>query len=836
MRGAKGNFSPYRDRTYVRHHDDEWRYEKFDITPLLQPGKNVIAVLVHAWGPPDNPIPGVPPVTAITLACAGDIAGIPLEEAGQWRIAPALEYQPARRLNDLIGHRENRDLREELLGWRTPDFDDQNWQVASRMSDTRPFLPSPLRHLCEEVVYPQRVVDAGVFCEAFTRRVVNRPPDSNRWRIDFTVTTPGEFVFYFTYKVGASLAVDGVAQDLPFDPPFDWLPLWQPVLLQLAVGEHTITGQLPDGFGDNEMWNFGWRQCPQGGESIQWASATTPWLSAIVVPEDEYRGTMDTLNPDSRTHLGATGECDVLVEDEEYAIIFEFPANMTILPRIEITEATAGAQLELQYSERLSTIPGLVFPAVYTDRVILRAGEQYYETSFQYKSARMLKIIVRARGGRVRLRRVAAIYRHYDYDDSGAFTSSVERLDRIWEICRRTMLNGSQDIIMDGPWREQLLYIGDNYVHNQACYHLFGNHEIVEWQHTLYAQGQMADGIFQPNQPCRTPPEEYRLLDQTILWPIQLEHHLQYTGRTEYVAELLPAVVRLLDGFQRAFGREEENDLRLRQVTGWNWVDHPGIEDGKVRSIRHEGIPTAINILYLLALQSTVRLLHHYGQHAEMQRFSALAAKLTQQLRDAHWDARRRLFVDCIVAGELSSEASVHVNLLAIEADLADDLHGLLDRTWQAPGVLQMLGPFFHVHLHEVLHRLGRRDELLADIRSTWGDYLDAGLTTTPEMVAVNNDWSYSVGHPWGTSPSIYLIKSIAGLTPLTPGWRIVQVDPYLGDIEHLQVSVPTPYGLIRMCLDGDAATLTGQIEVPRGVTVEFASPALQDAIVVVSN
>ncbi len=158
---------------------------------------------------------------------------------------------------------------------------------------------------------------------------------------------------------------------------------------------------------------------------------------------------------------------------------------------------------------------------------------------------------------------------------------------------------------MDGPWREQMLYIGDNFVHNQAAYHLYSNLEIVRWQHQLYAQGQMPDGLFQPNQPCRTPPDQYRLLDQTILWPFQLEHHWQHTADRAFIAGLLPNMVRLLDGFQKLFGKGGGGDPRLRGLTGWNWVDHPGLLDGReLRSIRNDGIPTAINLLYVMALQS----------------------------------------------------------------------------------------------------------------------------------------------------------------------------------------------------------------------------------------
>jgi len=116
------------------------------------------------------------------------------------------------------------------------------------------------------------------------------------------------------------------------------------------------------------------------------------------------------------------------------------------------------------------------------------------------------------------------------------------------------------------------------------------------------------------------------------------------------------------------------------------------------------------------------------------------AAAKMQSLRAHHWDGGRQVYADCEVAGRPSPEVSLHVNLLAILADLAEAPAGLLARTWNRPGVLQPRGVFFHIHLLEVLHRLGERGAVLREIRQQWGAFLDAGLTTTPEYTPLNGD------------------------------------------------------------------------------------------------
>ena len=821
----------YVGRTYVRAHAEEMRYQTFDLSGHLRAGQNVLAMLLHRWGPPEAEIPGVPRNRPIAFCCEGTAGDVDLGDVSAWRVHPAAEYRPARRHNSLIGHEEDRDLRAEPAGWRQAGFDDGAWvaPTCGPLGERR-FVASPLRPLAEETIFPARIVAQGALAEGAMFRAPAPETGDRHWRLEVDAGEAIDGWLFFENRPGSRLSVDGEEKVHPIDLPFHWFGRLQPLALSLPPGRHVVDGFHPGG----GALGFGWRPLPPGGERIAWGpSADGPFQAGPAPqPDPDAKPLADSLIPDRRCDLGEEGQVELDVRDEEFSLVFQFPYSITMLPRLEIEDASAGAQIELIYSERLSGVEGLTIPAAYTDRVTLRAGAQTHEVSFQYKSARILIVNIRARGGFVKLKRVRATFRHYDYEPVGAFACNDERLERIWEICRNTMVGGSQEFIVDGPWREQLLYIGDNHVHNRACYHLFGNHEIVRWQHMLYAAGQMPDGIFQPNQPYRTGPEEYRLLDQTILWPMQLEHHRLYTGDEGFVEGLLPNMVRLMDGFREQFGGLG-GDVRLRDVTGWNWVDHPGLVDGLPREIRHDGIPSGINMLYVQSLDASVRLLRAYGQESEAVRLARVAASLREGLLAEHWDAGRSLFADCVVGGGPSPEASVHVNLLAIEADLPDDVGVLLARTWKQPGVLQICGAFFRIHLFEVLRRLGRFADILADTREFWGGMIDGGLTTTAEFMPICGEWGGSVGHPWGASPAIHFAESIAGLRPLAPGWRRTSLDPHLCDLTSLSVRVPTPAGPIEADLRAEDGGVAGTVTVPRGIEIVPARAELAETIAI---
>ncbi len=762
----------YIGRTFERTHTEELRWRTFDLTPHLRSGENVIAVLAHHWGGADEVIPGVPPPGRFLVTVEGVDA--------VWHATPAVEFRPARRHNSLIGHEELRDLRLEPVGWREPGFDDSAWMPLSpcNLPDIE-CLPSPLRPLREELIFPVRILQQGRLRRGLFA-VCEHPANRAEWQMMLELPVAQTLNFLLEIAVGDRLWVDDKELPLPVEPPFDWVRPIQPMPLQLSAGRHVLRGHCP------RALRFGWRGLvPPGGDRTDWG--------------------VGKLDPELGPLAYEIGE-----DGHEQAILYEFPFNCTMLPRLDIVKASAGAKMELVYAERLSGQSGLLLPGAYTDRVILREGAQRWEVSFQYKSAGVMMVVA---DPSIQLGTVAAIYRRYDHDHVGEWQSNDARLNRIWEISRHTVEMGSQDFIVDGPWREQLLYIGDILVSHQAAYYLFSNaHEITEWAHQQFAQGQRPDGIFSPNQPDRPAPEYDRLLDQVILWPLELEQHRLYTGHEDFVRRLHPNVERLLEGFAVRFAKSD--DPRLRELTGWNWVDHPGLEDGKPRSIRHDGIPTAINLLYLMALRT-------------MPQFEALAARLEQRLRREHWNSTRQLFADCVVGGQPSQEVSLHVNLLAIEAGLNDDPDGVLTRAWNQPGVLQISGSYFRYHLLEVLHRLGRHQELLNEIRTWWGSMVDTGLTTLAENQFQNGDWGASVGHPWGATPCIHLVRAIAGLEPLEPGWRRVRCEPHLGDLQHLKVTVPTPFGAIRADFTRDNALVCGRINVPQGVEVVF--PRAQD-------
>lgn len=163
----------------VRAQPRRWRYEAFDIAPLLQTGANAVGVLVTyygkatSWwqpGPPEGGINGdACLVLDARLAGADDLA-----TDADWRVHRSTAWS---RIAASGVPCEVLDARELPTGWTLPGFDDGSWPTATILTArhwgglgrSRPpvspygkLLPRPLAVLGGDTVRPAAVLDSRI--------------------------------------------------------------------------------------------------------------------------------------------------------------------------------------------------------------------------------------------------------------------------------------------------------------------------------------------------------------------------------------------------------------------------------------------------------------------------------------------------------------------------------------------------------------------------------------------------------------------------------------------------------------------------------------------------
>ncbi len=126
----------YVGRGPIFHHPTRHPFDTYDIAALLRPGRNAIAVLVHAPGIAlHNSVPAGEPGLVADLRCAcADGSVIRFEADGEWRATDQTGWRsdvPKR--NWAIGFTECFDAGIAPANWQAVEFDDTAWQKATEV-------------------------------------------------------------------------------------------------------------------------------------------------------------------------------------------------------------------------------------------------------------------------------------------------------------------------------------------------------------------------------------------------------------------------------------------------------------------------------------------------------------------------------------------------------------------------------------------------------------------------------------------------------------------------------------------------------------------------------
>ena len=92
---------------------------------------------------------------------------------------------------------------------------------------------------------------------------------------------------------------------------------------------------------------------------------------------------------------------------------------------------------------------------------------------------------------------------------------------------------------------------------------------------------------------------------------------------------------------------------------------------------------------------------------------------------------------------------------------------------------------------------------------------LKIGLTTFAEKPEPTR----SDCHAWSASPDYDFLATICGIMPDAPGFSRVLIRPALGELTEVEGSMPHPKGMIRVKLRKRGAGISGEVELPPGVS-----------------
>lgn len=382
---------------------------------------------------------------------------------------------------------------------------------------------------------------------------------------------------------------------------------------------------------------------------------------------------------------------------------------------------------------------------------------------------------------------------------SGSFACSEEALNHIYEVGKWTLQICRQTLHLDSPIHQETLgCTGDYFIASLINYFVFGDARLTHFDLT-----RTADWLRQSGG---------RMFHTTysLIWVQMLSDYVCFTADMSVVSECMDAMETLLALFE---GYTNEDGLidRPPNYMFVDWVEADGY------NLHHPPKAlgqAALNAFYYKALQEAAALGRLVGQGAP-EVYTTRAEKVKKAFYAAFWDKEKGLYFDGQntpdPAGDWKPENpgkryfSQHTNALAVLYGLTEPAEAaeIMERVLCDKSLIQAQ-PYF---MHYVLEALDKADLFgkygLPQIRrwTALVEECDRGL----KEVWFGFDCDYS--HVWGATPTYQLPSKMLGLVMLEPGFRKISLHPQLFGLEWAEISLPTPYGMIRAKLYADRPT-----------------------------
>jgi hypothetical protein len=400
------------------------------------------------------------------------------------------------------------------------------------------------------------------------------------------------------------------------------------------------------------------------------------------------------------------------------------------------------------------------------------------------------------------------IFTAYPFLQNAGFACDDSLLSRIWEVGWRTARLCAGETYMDCPYWEQLQYLGDTRIQALISLYNSGDDRLMRNALQLADQSRIPEGLTLGRGPSYIPQVTPPF---SLYWIAMVHDYFMHCPDDEFIRQFLPGMQGVLTWFENRMAR---NDL-LGPLDWFNFTDWTrGFQVG-VPAGADTGHSALISLNYAYALERASVLFSHFGHLDLARKYKDRATEIRQAVFGLCWDPERGLIADT----PEKTIFSQHTNILAILTDaISPEKHKVLMEKILGDSSLIQTTIYYKFYLFEALKKAGLGDRYIS-LLGPWSEMLSKGLTTFEE-----GDYDErSDCHAWGSSPCYHFFSLVCGITPDSPGFRSLRIEPRLGNLNSLRAYMPHPQGTIRIDLRRSGATsLEGSVDLPESVYGTF--------------
>ena len=385
-----------------------------------------------------------------------------------------------------------------------------------------------------------------------------------------------------------------------------------------------------------------------------------------------------------------------------------------------------------------------------------------------------------------------------DGSPSGSFRCSDEEINRIWDVAAYTMDLTTREFFMDGIKRDRWTWSGDAIQSYLMNYYLRFDTECVK---RTIRQLRGKDPV---TAHINT------IMDYTFYWFKSILDYYQYTGDVDFVREMWPRMVTLMDYVE---GRLNEQGMAEGQADDWifvDWVDFP---------MHKRGTLCFEQILLMKAMETMAVCAKLLGINKSDYRVKS--EELRNKIKQTFWSYETKAYYHAIEDGQLNRQITKFPNMFAILYGLAyeEERREIMQSVMLNPKIDPITTPYMRFYELETLCIDGLQEQVLKEMKDYWGGMLREGATSfwekyvpaetgTQHLAMYGRPYGKSLCHAWGASPVYLLGKYYLGVRPTKPGYEEFEIRPSLGGLDWMEGDVPTPQGMIHVRMDRQQVTI----------------------------
>jgi len=423
------------------------------------------------------------------------------------------------------------------------------------------------------------------------------------------------------------------------------------------------------------------------------------------------------------------------------------------------------------------------------------------------------KIVVETADEPLTITELALGETHYPYDvTDSAFDCDDPSMDSVRSLCLRGLEMCSHETFMDCSFHEQYQYPGDSRIEALIAACVTSDDRLVRYALTTFDLARRSDGL----GPLAAPASgRFASATYTLMWVLMCRDYAYWHDNVDELRARLPGMRHALAGV----GYYENAAGLLENLPGWSFTDW--VEDARYGFVcgiapDGKGLSAVNNLLYLLALRSAALVERACGVGDYAQLWEHRAERLAAAIRAAFWCSDRALFADTVRKDHFSEHAQCYA--LLADALPANEARRCFEALVRRDVDLAPASTYFSFYLFETFAKFGRADLIRARFEP-WQNFLRLGAATPFEN---QNPEFRSDCHAWSAAPLYFMSTVFAGVTPSSPGFRIVRIAPQPAGLGRVRASVPSPRGRIDVDLDFASGDPVGRVVLPPGMTGVF--------------